>query len=155
MSSNRLLYDKCAYKEQLHQSVFPGEYALYAGKYDHRKPCMIGFGVVGGNDTDKWTWRDVNTESDLLGITRRATECSDGKYKPSCPFCNCNQGLPCGCDSCQKRSSHLPTCWLTKYKPRITEGDLKTMGYPGGVSCNYRKQQQDVGLWNRMTNKWF
>ena len=49
MSSNRLIYDECAYKKSLQQSTDPLEYSLYTGKYENTAKCRIELGSVGGN----------------------------------------------------------------------------------------------------------
>ena len=48
MSSNRLMYDSCAYEKSLQQSTSPLNYALYTGKYENTAKCRIEFGLVGG-----------------------------------------------------------------------------------------------------------
>ena len=49
MSSNRLMYDSCAYKQKLGESTSPLNYNLYTGKYENCAKCRVEFGTVGGN----------------------------------------------------------------------------------------------------------
>ena len=48
MSSNRLMYDTCAYKRNW-ESTTPLDYNLYAGKYENCSKCRLELGQVGGN----------------------------------------------------------------------------------------------------------
>ena len=47
MSSNRLMYDACAYKKRLQESTTPLDYTLYPGKFENCSKCRIelGFGT--------------------------------------------------------------------------------------------------------------
>ena len=53
MSSNRLIYDTCAYKHTLSQSVGPLAYVLDPSKYEHCHKCRIELGVVGGTAAEE------------------------------------------------------------------------------------------------------
>ena len=55
MSSNRLMYDTCAYKQKLNESTEPLNYSLYTGKYENCAKCRIEFGTVGGNGVSLFT----------------------------------------------------------------------------------------------------
>ena len=41
MSSNRLMYDTCAYKKKLEESTTPLDYNLYTGKYENCSKCRL------------------------------------------------------------------------------------------------------------------
>ena len=41
MSSNRLMYDSCAYKQKLGESTSPLNYNLYTGKYENCAKCRV------------------------------------------------------------------------------------------------------------------
>ena len=47
MSSNRISYDSCSYKQSLNQSVAPVNFTLDPIKYEHCNKCRIELGVVG------------------------------------------------------------------------------------------------------------
>ena len=66
MSSNRLMYDSCAYEKSLQQSTSPLDYALYTGKYENTAKCRIEFGLVGGNGVSQYSGNLVDLESDLI-----------------------------------------------------------------------------------------
>ena len=75
-SSNRLIYDNCAFKQQIDLSTNPLGYYLYRGKYENCNRCVV----------DKF-WRPfelVDYESDLLNINRPSTRCNKYKYNPNC-----------------------------------------------------------------------
>lgn len=77
-SSNRQLYDPCAYKQYLDQSVDPLYYEMYFGKEENCHKCI---------DKKAWYKQDVpivNIESELLNITRPLSDCSNWKYNPNC-----------------------------------------------------------------------
>ena len=78
-SSNRLIYDCCAYKKSLNESTSPLIYNLYEGKFQNCNKCTY----------ENKFWRPfsaeiVDVESDLLNITRPSTRCENKKYNPSC-----------------------------------------------------------------------
>jgi hypothetical protein len=82
MSSNRLIYDECAYEKTLKQSTSQLDYMLYNGKYDNSAKCRIEFGLVGGNGVSLYSGNLVDLESDLRGQTRLNSHCPDKMYKP-------------------------------------------------------------------------
>ena len=82
MSSNRLIYDSCSYEKNLQQSMGPGEYALYTGKFENCAKCRIEFGVNGGNGVSLFSGNLVDLESDLRGQTRISSDCPSMKYHP-------------------------------------------------------------------------
>ena len=112
---SRLLYDNCAYVQKNKQSEEVGNYMFYAGKYYHDNQCRMELGQVGGNDVSIFKGNMVDLESDLRGITRDLSHCSENKYKPRCVYCSkCTTGgLPCGCVDCTKQNlAHLPNCQM-------------------------------------------
>jgi hypothetical protein len=121
MSSNRLIYDNCAYEQKLNQSTAPGNYSMYPGKYENSSPCRIQLGQVGGNGVSLYTGNMVDLESDLFGIDRQASLCNAKEFKPSCTYPECGtSGLPC--DSLECRSRNLvnqPSCQMIDYKPVV------------------------------------
>jgi hypothetical protein len=81
MSSNRLMYDRCAYATEIKESTEPLEYNLFLGKYENCKTCPVGnfpnvlpFGPR------------TNVESELWGITRPATDCPEKKFIANSDF---------------------------------------------------------------------
>ena len=53
MSSNRLIYDTCAYKKELDQSTGPLSYTLNPIKYENCSKCRMELGIVGVNVTEE------------------------------------------------------------------------------------------------------
>lgn len=77
-SSNKPMYDNCAYQKKLYESTTPLTYQLYDGKFENCKKCHF--------EDQFWRPYDlVNIESELKNITRSATQCPQFKYNPSCP----------------------------------------------------------------------
>lgn len=75
-SSNRLIYDTCAYQKQLYESTSPLAYNLYQGKFENCNKCLH----------DKfWTpYQLVDIESELRNQTRPVSSCDQFKYTPGC-----------------------------------------------------------------------
>lgn len=135
MSSNRLIYDDCAYKKSLQQSTDPLEYALYTGKFENTAKCRIELGSVGGNGVSLFNGNLVDLESDLRGQTRKSSLCPCDKYSPNCsnPNCKKNNGIPCEGPNCQVPLKHQAACQMVRY-PKVP-----MPGKPMDNSCNYNK----------------
>lgn len=117
MSSNRLTYDKCAYKQSLIQSVSPIEYSLDPVKYEHSRKCRMELGIVGGTAVSHITGNLVDLENDLRGQTRPITKCPTFDYMP--PADNRLQGRenikPVVHPMLDLTPQHLPACQLVDY----------------------------------------
>jgi hypothetical protein len=81
MSSNRLIYDKCAYATEIKESTSPLEYNLFKGKYENSIQCPVGdftniieFGVR------------ADMENELYGLNRLGSLCPSEKYNPNNSF---------------------------------------------------------------------
>jgi hypothetical protein len=119
MSSNRLRYDKCAYKQFLVQSVSPIEYSLDPIKYEHCNKCRMELGILGGTAVSHVTGNLVDLENDLRGQTRPVTHCPEYKSQPipgntleSKEYIKCVQH-----PSIDLTKKHLPSCQMVDYKP--------------------------------------
>ena len=84
MSSNRLIYDTCAYKKTLDQSVGPLSYVLNPIKYENYGKCRMELGLVGGTAVSQIKGNLVDLENDLRGTTRSASLCPSKHYVPNC-----------------------------------------------------------------------
>ena len=121
MSSNKIIYDTCAYKNKLLESVGTVNYNLYNGKYENNNKSRVDFGLVGGYGVSLYNGNLTDLESDLRGQTRINSLCPSKKYHPKC-IENCrdihgNQnGLPCGTNSCKKLLIDAKTTKFIKYK---------------------------------------
>lgn len=127
MSSNRLMYDTCAYKTNIQQSVGPLEYQLNPLKYENCNKCRIELGVVGGSAVSHIKGNLVDLETDLRGTTRRASLCPSQKYQSPCPTGDINTCQPgnihipsTACNQARNINTemvHLPSCQMIRYKP--------------------------------------
>lgn len=127
MSSNRLIYDTCAYKKSLDQSVGPLSYLLNPIKYENCSKCRMELGIVGGTDVSQIKGNLVDLENDLRGQTRAASLCPSHHYQPNCPDkigdqCQPKQiniqGRSCGPPrTINTELLHLPPCQMIRYKP--------------------------------------
>ena len=127
MSSNRLIYDTCAYKHELSQSVGPLQYVLNPMKYENSNKCRMDLGVVGGTAVSHIKGNLVDLETDLRGQTRRTTKCPTKLYQSPCPKGDMNNCQPgniniMGDPSQTQRNIntqmlHLPSCQMIRYRP--------------------------------------
>ena len=127
MSSNRLIYDTCAYKHNLEQSVGPLAYQLYPGRFENCNKCRIELGTVGGTAVSHIKGNLVDLESELKGNTRKASLCPEKLYQSPCPKSEMNDCHPGNIniqgDSCttprtiNTTMQHLPSCQMIRYKP--------------------------------------
>jgi hypothetical protein len=124
-SFERAKYDTGAYERDLKQATDPLKYSLDPVRNQRCDPCRVptpGYiGKVGVSVTHQRPLVDV--ESDLKNLHIRATKNPTAMYQPHCPQCGeCNEGYPCGggvvagCQNCQEKLFHLPSCdFMTDY----------------------------------------
>ena len=123
MSYSRLKYDDCSYMHQLKESVTPGEYMLQTPRVDCGGACYmpapgVNLGGTGGAICDKQL---IDVDSELMGITRKATKCPTAQYLPSSkPFCEAR--MPRECPE------------LTAEPTRISNGPCTLRGIPNGFN---------------------
>ena len=127
MSSNRLMYDTCEYQTRLNESANTLNYTLNPMRNENCNKCRMELGTVGGTNVSHIKGNLVDLETDLLGITRKASLCPTQKFTSSCArgnMANCQpeniviQGENCG----QQRvidttPLHLKSCNMIRYKP--------------------------------------
>ena len=121
MSFTRLNYDDDSYKHSLRESVYPGAYMLKAPRNDCDDGCFypapeIALASTGAALCEKDL---VDVDSELIGITRKASHCPTNQYLPSDkPFC---QAKP------------LKDCYGLNTEPtRISNGPCTLRGIPNG-----------------------
>lgn len=124
MSFNRLNYDTCTYKQNLKQSVGVGGYGVGTPRLDchtcfpadpsiqmgqsHIGPITKGVG--GSTCVDKPL---VDVSSELLGITRQATNCPTGKFMPKdAEFCEYQHPDMCPAMTSEDTRLSNPPCTL-------------------------------------------
>ena len=143
MSSNRLIYDTCAYKKELDQSVSPLSYVLNPIKYENCQKCRMELGIVGGTAVSHIKGNLVDLENDLRGQTRIASLCPDKLYHPTTNNIIHTEGN--GCNSGRTIDTnlvHLPSCQMIKYKPVALPPPMKMQSCPSPslksepVKCN-------------------
>ena len=128
MSSNRLIYDTCAYKKTLDQSVGPLSYVLNPIKYENCNKCRMELGLVGGTAVSQIKGNLVDLENDLRGTTRSASLCPSKHYIPNCPnkigdACQPQNIQLSDTRGCKQQAPintqllHLPPCQMIRYKP--------------------------------------
>ena len=127
MSSNRLMYDTCAYKTRVNESVGPLEYMLNPIRYENCNKCRMELGTVGGTNVSHIKGNLVDLETELRGITRKASSCPSKKYQTSCQtgdLTNCAPktiNIPAtACGEARTINTdmvHLPSCQMIRYKP--------------------------------------
>ena len=127
MSSNRLIYDTCAYKKELDQSTGPLSYLLNPMKYENCSQCRMELGIVGGTAVSQIKGNIVDLENDLRGQTRSASNCPNKHYQPSCPTAIGDECQPKqlqvqgnGCNGpfiINTELQHLRPCQMIRYKP--------------------------------------
>ena len=115
MSSNRLMYDTCAYSKKMQESTSPLNYALYPGKFENSSKCRIELGLVGGNGVSLFSGNLVDLESDLRNQTRPLSHCPKNDYQPRCSNYSAVSGLPCGDFNAQEKLVHQPSCQMQKF----------------------------------------
>lgn len=89
MSFSRLAYDNTAYKQELSQSVGPSQYVLNT-PWRQCAPCLsTNSGQPSGQAVSTCISRAmIDVDSELQGITRKATRNCNAMHKPSdVPFC--------------------------------------------------------------------
>lgn len=118
MSSNRLMYDTCAYAKRIEESVDPLAYVLNPMKYENCQKCRHELGLVGGTAVSHIKGNLVDLENDLRGATRLNSLCPAKKYKPSTnntiSFNGSSNGKLRTIDTSMQ---HLPSCQMIRYRP--------------------------------------
>ena len=124
-SFERLIYDECAYSENLKENDRSINYLLAVPQPCN--PCRIA--EPGINSPLISVSKDrtfVDVESDLLNIGRVYSKCQKNDYQPYCPqkAGNFDDGYPCGAgvirgpQSCQPALNHLPECEFGQIESR-------------------------------------
>jgi len=118
MSSNRLIYDTCAYSKRIGESVGPLAYQLNPMKYENCKKCRHELGIVGGTAVSHIKGNLVDLENDLRGATRANSLCPSNKFVPGNNNKIVLEGKQCGKGrEIDTNMVHLPSCQMIRYKP--------------------------------------
>jgi hypothetical protein len=146
MSFNRLNYDTCTYKQILAESISPGDYLVNTPKIAC-EPCYQSNPSIRlqniGNSISKTQYL-IDIDSELIGITRKNSNCPSKKYIAECKNCKCLSGEPCGqgvttlCEECTKELKNGKRCGdedLYDYKDCHFMTDESRLSNP---PCNLR-----------------
>ncbi len=77
-SSNRGLYDTCAYEKRIYESTSPLAYRMYGGFGENCNKCINDKFYV------KYQPEIVDIESELKMLTKPLSRCDQFKYSPTC-----------------------------------------------------------------------
>lgn len=123
MSFSRLNYDDCSYMHALKESVTPGEYMVSTPRVDCNAGCYFPSSdiLIGSSGASICEKNLIDVDSELMGITRKATNCPTSKYLPSAtPFCEARAPKEC--------------MELTAEPTRISNGPCTLRGIPNGFN---------------------
>jgi hypothetical protein len=82
---NRMIYDDCAFRTRVRQSITPMQYVMDPIQFEHCGKCRPELGIVGGTAVSHVNGNLVDLENNLLGIDRPATHCPQYKFLPTPP----------------------------------------------------------------------
>lgn len=161
---SRSKYDQDYIKTDLKQSTAPLEYSLDPNYSERCHPCFpMESGLLGKQGVSYDSTKPmVDTESDLFNLNRLLSKDPKQKYIPNCMNDNC-VGVISGCDQCQPKLYHFPTCNIKTNSTRLSNpiSNLKETGinrfqpiclnpqdpsrweYPGEIGINYRMVVKD------------
>ncbi len=152
MSSNRLMYDTCAYKKRLDESTGPLAYHLNPLKYENCQKCRMELGILGGPAVSQIKGNLVDLENDLRGQTRPLSMCPSRKYHPGKPIVTKGNGCD-GPEQVDTELLHLPSCQMIRYKPIPLPPPIKMETCPAPSisapnSCNMAPPKPNCGVFN-------
>lgn len=113
MSFARLNYDDCAYKHILRESVAPGDYMINVPKNDCKK-CFYPSPNIRIDHSGAGKCKDlIDVDSELMGITRKATNCPTKKFLPTDDhYCEAVLGEDCYDMTPEETRMSNPPCTL-------------------------------------------
>ena len=116
MSSNRLMYDTCAYKIRLQDSTTPLAYHINPMKYENCQKCRSELGLLGGPEVSQIKGNLVDLENELRGQTRLNSQCPTTRYHPDNKLYTKETDLN-KAEEINTDLLHLPSCQMVRYKP--------------------------------------
>ena len=128
MSFNRLIYDSCETSQRNNESRGVLDFMLDPVRIENPKKCRHQLGLVGGANVSNIRGNLVDLETDLFGITRKASNCPCKKYLNKCSVANEGEdcevksiNIPGNCSTVGRdidtTMTHLPNCQTIRYKP--------------------------------------
>ena len=149
MSSNRLMYDTCAYKKRLDESTGPLAYHLNPMKYENCSKCRIDLGIIGGPSVSHIKGNLVDLENNLRGQCHPLSKCPTKQYNPLKSLYNTKvEGE--NRDIIDTDLIHLPSCQMFRYKPVPLPDKIKLENCPAPQvnspnSCQMAPPQVNCG----------
>jgi hypothetical protein len=90
MSLSQLKYDNCAYTHQLKESISPGDYMLQTPR--PCQPCFVAApGIMIGGFGASLCENLIDVDSELMNLTRKASDCPSKKYLPGATQAVCGK----------------------------------------------------------------
>lgn len=129
MSSNRLMYDTCAYKKKLDESTSPLSYVLNPMKYENCNKCRMELGILGGPSVSQIKGNLIDLENELRGQTRPLSQCPAKKFHPGKPIITVQENGQA--NHLDTELLHLPSCQMIRYKPIPLPDPIKMETCPG------------------------
>lgn len=115
MNFTRLNYDTCTYKTNLRSSVGPGDYMLATPTIECQA-CFVADPLLApkGKGVAACTNKPlVDVDSELIGISRKASRCPSDKYIPTAEqFCTTNKLADCRAIPLEDTRVSNPPCTL-------------------------------------------
>lgn len=113
MSFSRLNYDDCTYTHILRESVAPGDYSISTPRVDCGN-CYFPSPDVRIDHYGAGKCKElIDVDSELMGITRKGTNCPTGKYLPKPnEFCEMKLGKDCMGMTAEETRLSNPPCTL-------------------------------------------
>lgn len=117
MSFNRLTYDTCTYKTNLRQSIGPGDHFLNTPTQEctacfstdpNLRVARFGGAICGDKPL-------IDVDSELMGLTRKASQCPVDHYIPGMPrkqYCNMMPIQDCRAIPTEDTRMSNPPCTL-------------------------------------------
>tara|TARA_B100001093_G_scaffold493362_1_gene535471 strand:+ start:315 stop:950 length:636 start_codon:yes stop_codon:yes gene_type:complete len=118
MSFNRLNYDTCSYQHSLAESVGPGEYMLTEPP-NVTSPCFAESPQIRLQRQGVSVTRDmplIDVDSELLNLTRSASNCPSKQYIPNGEQCDESKRL----EEAKKNLVHGDDCYFTVEDTRLS-----------------------------------
>lgn len=109
---NRMIYDDCAFKTRVYQSMTPMQYVMDVSKFEHCNKCRPELGIVGGTAVSHINGNLVDLENNLMGIDRPASLCPANKHLPTAPGAPIRVGCHPPIDTTMR---HMNKCQFSSY----------------------------------------
>lgn len=115
MSFNRLTYDNCHLKKEIHENTSILGLIIDKTKFEHENKCRHSVGLISRSGVSDIRGNVIDAESELWGITRNLSKCSGNNVKPfDEEYIIMNDKT----EPINTRKNDLPSCQMINYKTR-------------------------------------